>query len=230
MNVAVLTQTRTDAEELYRATTTPRLVVVPALRFLCIDGSGDPATNPDYAAAIQALYSVAYTAKYAVKAAGGPPVRLFPLEALWWSDDPDAFTSGRREDWHWTMMLRIPGEVSDDVIDHAAEEVATKRAMPAARRLRLAEVEEGPAAQVLHIGPYDTEGPTIARLHDFIRSRGFSLSAPDLRHHEIYLSDPRRCPIGRLRTIIRQPYVVGAEDHATIGEPPSDDSQDEEGN
>lgn len=196
-----------DVEALYRATTQPRLVVVPSLRFICVDGSGDPETNPDYAAAIQALYSVAYTAKYAVKAAGGPAVRISPLEGLWWAADPAAFATGTRSDWNWTMMLRIPPQVTSEIIDHAREEVAVRRAMPAARRLRLMEFEEGPAAQVLHIGPYDAEGPTIARLHDFIASHGFSFSSPDLRHHEIYLGDPRRCPVERLRTIIRQPYA-----------------------
>lgn len=197
-----------DLAALYRATGAARLVTVPALRYICIDGRGDPETNPDYAAAIQALYSVAYTAKYAVKAAGGPPVRLSPLEGLWWSDEPDAFTSGRRSDWHWTMMLRIPAEVTDAIVERAVHEVSTTRGMPTARRLRIMEFEEGPAAQVLHVGPYETEGPTIARLHDFITSQGLSFTDPDRRHHEIYLSDPRRCPRERLRTIIRQPCTT----------------------
>lgn len=197
-----------DVDALYRATTTPQFVRVPMLRFICLDGRGDPATNPEYSDAIQALYSVAYTAKYAVKAAGGAPVKLSPLEGLWWADDPAVFATEQRSEWNWTMMLRIPPQLTSEIVTQSRDDVVTRRAMPSAQHLRVMEFEEGTAAQVLHIGPYDAEGPTITRLHDFITSHGFAFRGSALRHHEIYLGDPRRCPAERLRTIIRQPYTT----------------------
>lgn len=188
-------------DRLYRATTKPQLVQVPALRFLCLDGHGDPNTSQAYAAAVQALYSVSY----AVKKAGGPEFKVSPLEGLWWAADMSTFLTGDKSEWDWTMMIRQPDAVTGDLVARLADKVAANKSMPVAKELRLISFEEGAAAQVLHVGPYDTEGPTIARLHEFIQSHGFTL---DGRHHEIYLGDPRRSAPERLRTIIRQPYAA----------------------
>lgn len=204
----VITRTRTDVEALYRATRNPQVVDVPELTFMCIDGRGDPETSEAYATSIRALYSVAYRMKYALRAIDGPVLKVGPLEGLWWADDPAAFATGQRSHWQWTLMLRVPPSLSATLFETCREDVATKNDLPVARQLRLLTFEEGPAAQVLHVGPYDAEGPTIARLHDFIRDHGFTFDAPQLRHHEIYLGDPRRCPAERLRTILRQPYVA----------------------
>lgn len=192
-------------DRLYRATTKPQLVQVPALRFLCLDGHGDPNTSQAYAAAVQALYSVSYAAKFAVKKAGGPEFKVSPLEGLWWAADMSTFLTGDKSEWDWTMMIRQPDAVTGDLVARLADKVAANKSMPVAKELRLISFEEGAAAQVLHVGPYDTEGPTIARLHEFIQSHGFTL---DGRHHEIYLGDPRRSAPERLRTIIRQPYAA----------------------
>lgn len=190
---------------LYRATTTPQLVHVPALRFLGNDGHGDPNTSPAYAAAVQALYSVSYAAKFAVKKAGGPEFKVSPLEGLWWAEDMSTFLTRDKSEWDWTMMIRQPDAVTDELIGRLTDEVATNKSMPVAKELRLISFEEGTAAQVLHVGPYDAEGPTIARLHEFIDEHGFTLNG---HHHEIYLGDPRRAAPERLRTIIRQPYAA----------------------
>lgn len=192
-------------DRLYRATPTPQLVQVPPLTFLCLDGYGDPNTSASYAAAVQALYSVSYAAKFAVKKAGGPNYKVSPLEGLWWAEDLSTFLTGDKSEWDWTMMIRQPDAVTGDLVARFADEVATKKSMPAAKELRLISFEEGAAAQVLHIGPYATEGPTIKRLHEFIREQGFTL---DGKHHEIYLGDPRRSAPEKLRTIIRQPYAA----------------------
>jgi hypothetical protein len=201
----VVTTEGDAVDRLYRATTKPQLVQVPALRFLCLDGHGDPNTSQAYAAAVQALYSVSYAAKFAVKKAGGPAFKVSPLEGLWWAADMSTFLTGDKSEWDWTMMIRQPDAVTGDLVARLADEVAATKSMPVAKELRLISVEEGAAAQVLHIGPYDTEGPTIARLHEFIQAHGFTL---DGRHHEIYLGDPRRSAPERLRTIIRQPYAA----------------------
>jgi hypothetical protein len=195
-------------ERLYRATTTTQLVQVPALRFVCIDGHGDPNTRPAYAVAIQAIYSVSYAAKFAVKNSGGPDFKVSPLEGLWWAEDPGTFLTGDKAHWNWTMMLRQPDVITTALFAHLADEVAAKKSMPAARELRLVTFEEGAAAQVLHVGPYATEAPTIARLHEFIRTRGYAFDSHRHKHHEIYLGDPRRSAPERLRTIITQPYAT----------------------
>jgi hypothetical protein len=195
-------------DRLYRATTTPQLVQVPSLRFLCLDGHGDPNTSPAYAAAVQALYSVSYAAKFAVKKSGGPDFKVSPLEGLWWAEDLSTFLTGDKSEWDWTMMLRQPDAVTDALFARLADEVAAKKSMPAARELRLITLEEGAAAQVLHVGPYATEAPTIVRLHQFIREQGFAFDGHRNKHHEICLGDPRRSAPERLRTIIRQPYAA----------------------
>jgi hypothetical protein len=195
-------------ERLYRATTTPQLVRVPPLRFVCLDGHGDPNTSPAYAAAVQALYAVSYAAKFAVKKSGGPHVKVSVLEGLWWAQDWSTFLTGDKSRWDWTMMIRQPDAVTADLLAHLAEEVAATKSMPAARHLRLICFEEGTAAQVLHVGPYATEAATIARLHEFIRKQGFTFDGHRHKHHEIYLGDPRRSAPEKLRTIIRQPYTA----------------------
>jgi len=192
---------------LVHATTTPELVVVPPMTFLAVDGHGDPNTSPAYAAAVQALFTVSYAAKFAIRKAGGENVKVAPLEGLWWAENLVSFDAGDKADWDWTMMIRQPDVVTTELVDRLVEEVATRKALPSARALRLETFEEGPAAQVLHVGPYATEGPTIARLHAFIRDQGFDFDGHVHKHHEIYLGDPRRSAPERLRTIVRQPYA-----------------------
>jgi hypothetical protein len=194
--------------ELYRASTTPELVEVPELAFLMIDGHGDPNVSPAYAEAIQTLYAVSYAAKFAIKRAGGEDFRVSPLEGLWTAADLGAFRSGDKSGWAWTAMIRQPDSVTGELVERLAEEVAIRKGLSSARRLRLELFEEGLAAQVLHVGPYAAEEPTIARLHAFIHEHGFTFDGHVQRHHEIYLGDPRRAAPEKLRTIIRQPYVA----------------------
>jgi hypothetical protein len=193
---------------LYRATTNPELVEVPALWFLCLDGHGDPNTAPEYAEAVEALFAVSYAAKFAVRRSGGADFKVSPLEGLWTAEDLGTFLTGDKSDWDWTMMIRQPDSVSVEMVARLGEEAATRKGIVAADRIRLECFEEGPAAQVLHVGPYAEEGPTIARLHDFIHEHGFTFDGHVRRHHEIYLGDPRRAAPEKLRTLIRQPYAV----------------------
>ena len=195
-------------DRLYRATTTPQLVQVPPLTFLCLDGHGDPNTSPAYAAAVQALYSVAYAAKFAVKRAGGQNFKVSALEGLWWAEDLSTFLRGDKSEWDWTMMIRQPDAATPDLLGRLADEVGTKKSLPVAKELRVISFEEGAAAQVLHVGPYATEALTISRLHEFIREQGFTFDGHRHKHHEIYLGDPRQVAPEKLRTIIRQPYAA----------------------
>lgn len=190
-------------KDLYTARGEPAVVDVPELSFLMVDGHGDPNVVPDYAEAVEALYSVSYTLKFALKR--GPQAldyRVMPLEGLWWTSDMANFTTDDKSAWDWTMMIMQPDEVDRALFDRARTRAMAKKDLPAAPRLRLERCREGPAAQVLHLGPYTTEGPTIARLHEFITATGYVLAG---KHHEIYLSDPRRAAPEKLKTIIRQP-------------------------
>ena len=192
---------------LYHATTTPELVEVPELAFLAIDGRGDPNTSAAFAEAVQSLYAVSYAAKFAIKKAGGEDFKVAPLEGLWRADDPAAFVVGNKGSWEWTLLIRQPDSVTADLVERFADEAAIRKGLAAARRLRLIDFAEGPAAQVMYVGPYADEGPTIARLHEFIHEHGFTFDGQVHRHHEIYLGDPRRAAPEKLRTIIRQPYA-----------------------
>jgi hypothetical protein len=181
----------------------PVLVDVPPLHFLMIDGHGDPNTAPAYAAAVEALYALAYTLKFMVKRGpNGVDYTVMPLEGLWWGAGIDWHDSGQRADWQWTMMIMQPEHITAELFEQAL--VATRKKKPtlALDRVRFERYDEGPAAQILHIGPYAIEGPTVARLHAFIEQQGHALRG---KHHEIYLGDPRKTAPEKLRTVIRQP-------------------------
>ena len=177
-------------------------VEVPPLQYLMVDGAGDPNTSPDYAQAIEALFAVSYTAKFMLKK--GPQAldyAVMPLEGLWWADDMSAFVTKDKAQWQWTMMIMQPAFVAEDTLNAAMAEVRQKKKLPGIDRLRLEHFTEGLCAQILHVGPFSEEGPSIARLHAFIDAR----SGRRGKHHEIYFSDIRRADPQKWKTILRQP-------------------------
>lgn len=177
-------------------------VVVPPMNFLMVDGEGDPNTSASYAQAIEALYAVSYAVKFAVKrSADAVDYGVMPLEGLWWAPDPNAFVTGDKASWQWTMMIMQPELVDDAVID-AGKTAAAKKRLPALELLRFECFDEGLCAQTMHVGPFSEEGPTIQRVHDYIEEGGHSREG---KHHEIYLSDIRKADPARWRTIVRQP-------------------------
>lgn len=190
-----------ELRHLYHATKEPVVVDVPPMNFLMIDGSGDPNTTPEYQHAVEALFSVSYAVKFKMKKTQGVDYVVMPLEGLWWADDLSAFVKDDRAHWKWTMMIMQPDVVPAEMVDEAVAEVREKKELPALDKLRFERFHEGRAAQVMHIGPFSEEGPTIERLHDFIRERG-ELTG---KHHEIYLSDVRRANPKNWKTILRQP-------------------------
>lgn len=179
-------------------------VDVPAFQYLMIDGAGDPNTTPAYAQAVEALFSVSYTAKFMLKK--GPQAidyTVMPLEGLWWAPDMATFSTADKSNWLWTLMIMQPPMVTEALIHQAIDELKRKKkAVPAVDALRLATFTEGRCAQTLHVGPFTEEGPTIARVHAFIHEQGAALAG---KHHEIYLSDIRRSNPATWKTIIRQP-------------------------
>lgn len=197
---------RKTLKTLYSASSDPVIVEPPKMNYLMIDGTGDPNTSPDYAAAIEALYGVSYTIKFTVKHSRTPlDYAVMPLEGLWWADDMQAFAKALHAKWHWTAMILQPGFVTSSQVEAALASVRLKHPSPALDLLRFEPFAEGRAAQLLHIGSYSAEEHNIARLHAFIGAQGGQLSG---KHHEIYLSDARRTAPERLKTIIRQPFVM----------------------
>ncbi|MFE7405672.1 GyrI-like domain-containing protein [Isoptericola sp. NPDC057559] len=190
--------------EQYRATTTPALVTVPPRPFLMVDGAGDPNTEPAYREAVETLYPLAYAVRAAVKRATGNAYTVLPLEGLWWADDLSRFSVDAKDRWRWTMMIGLPDPVQHVDAPALVSRVAREKDLPAGHLVRLEHFGDGDAAQVLHVGPFATEGPTVAALHAFIAQQGRELAGT---HHEVYLSDARRVDPSRWRTIVRQPVA-----------------------
>lgn len=179
-------------------------VRVPDLQFLMLDGHGDPNSSQVYKDALATLYPVAYKLKFFSKLELGRDYSVMPLEGLWWADDMESFTSSRdKSKWDWTMMIMAPDWITQEHVDAARTAVAAKGEAPALEQLKLATLKEGLSVQTLHIGPYDAEGPVLEKMHHgYIPEHSLRMTG---RHHEIYLSDARRTPPEKLKTILRQP-------------------------
>ena len=180
-------------------------LVTPApARFVMVDGAGDPNTSQAYTDAVGSLYPVAYAAKFLSKGELGRDYVVMPLEALWWAEDMRAFSAARdKSAWRWTVMILVPDWVDAALVEAAIASVRRRGQAPALDLVRLEDFDEGLSVQTLHIGAYDDEGPVLERMHEeFIPAAGLVMTG---RHHEIYLSDPRRSSPDKLKTILRQP-------------------------
>jgi len=185
----------------------PVIVDVPPIEFLMIDGQGSPIGSQEFQQAMEGLYGVAYTLKFAAR--NGPlatDFRVMPSEALWWMEGGE-FRPDRPEEWKWTLMIAQPEFITEEMVAVALEEVAKKKDLPVLARLRFETFHEGLSAQIMHVGPYARVAPTIEKLLAFIHDNGH---APRGKHHEIYLSDPRRAKPEKLKTLIRQGIGVSA--------------------
>ncbi|MBI5666675.1 MAG: GyrI-like domain-containing protein [Chloroflexi bacterium] len=178
------------------------VVDVPPLNYLMIDGAGDPNSAIGYKQAVEALYSLAYRLKFLVKKEQGTDYAVMPLEGLWWTPDMATFSVENKDEWLWTMLILQPEFVTAEQVEAARAEVARKKDVPALPLVRLERYHEGLSVQILHIGPYAAEAPTIERMHAFIQKNGWM---PGGKHHEIYLSDPTRTASDKLKTVLRQP-------------------------
>lgn len=182
----------------------PTLVDVPERPFLMIDGEGTPGVAPAYVAAVEALYPLAYGIRAAIKKATGDGYTVLPLEGLWWADDMEVFRADRKDEWKWTLMIGLPDVATAEMAEVVLPEVTRKKNLVAGNNVRFERFAEGKCAQVMHIGPYSAEEPTIDLLHEFIASSDLKLRG---LHHEIYLGDPRKAAPEKLKTIIRQPVT-----------------------
>jgi len=183
----------------YIAPRNPRVITVGRGQYLSVEGRGKPG-DALFQAQVGALYGMAWTLKMTKKRLG-KDFRVMPLEALWWSDAADPLATPEAE-WHWKLLLRVPNFVRRRDLAAAAEALAARGRGQGAREVALEQLKEGRCVQALHLGPYDAERETIERMTRAARAHALAFHG---RHHEIYLSDPRRTPPERLRTILRQP-------------------------
>ena len=178
------------------------VVDVPAMNYLMIDGEGDPNTSKSFADAVEALFGVSYAIKFKVKKGTlAIDYGVMPLEGLWWSDDMSSFTVADKSRWKWTAMILQPSFVTQDLVAQVMKEVKEKKNPTALSKLRWESFLEGRCAQIMHIGPFSEEGPTVQKVHSFIDSIGKRVG----KHHEIYLSDIRKAAPAKWKTVIRQP-------------------------
>lgn len=192
-----------EMKDLYTASADqPTMVEVPTRNFLMIDGSGDPNNSQQFQEAVEALYGVSYALKFMLKKRAILDYVVMPLEGLWWADDMASFSMERKDLWKWTLMIAQPEQITSQDFDEALAQIKVKKNPPALSKLRFERFDEGLSAQIMHIGPYEAEPPTIAKLHNFIRQKGYKLRD---KHHEIYLSDPRKATSIKMKTILRQP-------------------------
>lgn len=178
------------------------IVDIPEMNFLMVDGEGDPNTAQAFKEAVEALYGVSFTLKFMIKKEQAIDYTVMPLEGLWWTDDMTQFSMENRDIWKWTVMIMQPEYVRADLLERAMEAVGKKKNPPALSKIRFESFHEGLSAQIMHIGPYAAEEPTIEKLHRAIREKGHVLTG---KHHEIYLSDPRKAAPEKMKTVIRQP-------------------------
>lgn len=199
-----------EQKELYQPKTAPALVHVPKMNYLAVRGKGDP-NDPDgeYARSIPLLYGVAYTLKMSPKAGhvidGFFDYTVPPLEGFWWQPGLAGVNYANKAGFHFLSLLRLPDFVTRADFDWAVQAAAQKKKMDLSP-VEFFPYDEGLCVQCLHLGPYDAEPQTAAKMHDFMRRQGYALDITDTRyHHEIYLSDPRKCDPARLKTVLRHP-------------------------
>jgi hypothetical protein len=195
-----------EFKHLYRSSAKKvEVVEVPKMNFLMIDGDGGP-NHPTFQNAIEVLFPLSYTLKFMIKKSDiGIDYGVLPLEGLWWADDMSSFIKDKKDDWKWTLMIMQPELVKKEMVVKAIEEVRKKKNPVALPLVRFESFAEGKAAQIMHIGPFSEEGPTVEKAHAFIGDSGSHRIG---KHHEIYLSDIRRAAPEKWKTIIRQPMGV----------------------
>lgn len=203
-----------EYKDLYLPKNKPGIIDVPEMRFIMVDGKGDPNTSASYKEAVEVLYGLSYAIKMS-KMGSTQPLGYFdyvvpPLEGLWWFENNffDGSVIGRKDEFCWVTMIRQPEFVTPEVFETAKASLSKKKPGLDTSIARLEDFTEGLCAQVMHLGSYDDEPPTVAALEEFIESQGYRTVMSGLRqHHEIYLSDPRKTAPEKLKTVIRHPIV-----------------------
>lgn len=206
-------------KEFYLPGREPEAIDVPAMNFIMVDGKGNPnEEDGEYQRAVELLYALSYTIKMGYKKTEKPEgwsdYVVPPLEGLWWLEDGETDLSGlsQKERYFWTSMIRQPEFVTKEVFENACREVAKKKPELDTAKARLETLVEGLCVQVMHIGPFDDEPLTIAEMDRYITANGYRNAVGDIqpdgtvrRHHEIYMGDPRKTDVSKMKTVLRHP-------------------------
>ncbi|MGI6040502.1 MAG: transcriptional regulator [Clostridiales bacterium] len=195
-------------KHLYQPKTTPSIIDIPEIKFIAVDGKGDPNKSQEYAEAVELLYGLSYAIKMSNKATLEYVVP--PLEGFWSIDDDDFRGGGAaisdKSKFIWTMVIRQPDFVTTEIFEAAKATLTKKKPSIDTSKAKLTTITEGLCVQVMHIGSYDDEPATIVALDNFAIENGYRIDINETRrHHEIYLSDPRRVAPEKLKTVIRHP-------------------------
>lgn len=199
-------------KELYQPSAKPALIDVPEMIFFAVEGAGDPNKCREYKEAMEILYGLSFTVKMS-KMNNTQPEGYFeyvvpPLEGLWYQEKTNGIDYSRKDDFHWISMIRQPEFVTEEVFETAKAALSKKKTSLDISKARLMRYTEGLCVQLMHTGPYDDEPASIAKLERFAEENGYAEDFGTGRyHHEIYLSDPRKCAPERLRTVIRHPVI-----------------------
>jgi len=196
-----------EMKQLYTAGKEPAIVTVPEMTFVAYDGQGDPNTSKEYQDSMGVIFGLAYTIKFMCKEMDTSKVVDFvvmPLEGLWWTDDMSDFSVANKEKWKWTVMIALPDYIDIEIFNEAKKRLFAKKEQSNIGKARLEKYEDGLSAQILHLGPYAEEPPTIEKLHRFIKEQGYRMHK---KHREIYFNSPQRVAPEKLKTIIRQPIT-----------------------
>ncbi len=196
-----------EFKTLYKASKELSIVKVPKQKVMAIEGRGNPNTSVEFKNAVEALFPVAYTLKFSYKKKGRD-YAVMPLEGFWWTKNMKDFSIDNKDIWLWKLFIVQPDFVTDKAFSDAVEQVQKKSNPSALGKLIFETLHEGTAAQILYIGPFSDEGPTIKKLHDFIKEKGYTFDGLKQKHHEIYLSDRRKTAPEKLKTIIRQSFLI----------------------
>ena len=204
-----------EYKDLYQPAQKPSIIEVPEMSFIAVEGRGNPNTSAAYKEAMEILYGLSFTIKMS-KMNGSQPEGYFeyvvpPLEGLWYTDETcfDGVNVTDKEKFRWTSMIRQPEFVTEEVFERAKATLAKKKPELDLGKARLMKMEEGLCVQIMHKGSYDDEPQSIEKMKQYIMENGYVEDLSDSRfHHEIYLSDPRRCKVENLKTVIRHPVKL----------------------
>ena len=202
-----------EYKDLYQPKTKPSIIDVPEMIFIAVDGEGNPNTCVEYKQAMEILYGLSFTIKMS-KMNGTQPEGYFeyvvpPLEGFWWQDNTDGIDYTRKDDFKWVSMIRQPEFVTEEVFERSKAVLKKKKPNLDLSKARLLKMTEGLCVQIMHKGSYDDEPASIEKMKQFAAENGYAEDFSEGRfHHEIYLSDPRRCAPEKLRTVIRHPIAA----------------------
>ena len=195
-----------EYKDLYQPKTTPSIIDVPEMVFIAVNGKGDPNTSVEYKNALEVLYGLSYSIKKSNKSVLEYAVP--PLEGLWWGGDGyfDSAAIIDKSKFEWTALIRQPDFVTKEVFEAAKTALAKKKPKMDTSKAQLIKRSEGLCVQIMHIGSYDDEPATIKTMERYAVENGYAIDIGDTRrHHEIYLSDPRKVEAEKLKTVVRHP-------------------------